>query len=52
MLTNILDEIQIVRRIKKGTWLKAKHRGWIRPEVYNTYIGYSFDPIIIKEENW
>jgi len=48
----ICNEIRIVRRIKKGIWLKTKHRGWIRPELYNAYLGYAFDPVIIKEEKW
>ena len=50
MITSIWNEIRIVRRMKKGVWLKTKHRGWIRPELYNAYLGYAFDPIIIKEE--
>ena len=52
MITSIWNEIRIVRRIKKGVWLKTKHRGWIRPELYSAYLGYAFDPIIIKEEKW
>ena len=52
MITSIWNEIRIVRRMKKGVWLKTKHRGWIRLELYNAYLGYAFDPIIIKEEKW
>ena len=52
MITSIFDEIKIVRRIKRGTWLKTKHRGWIKPELYNDYLSYAFDCEILKEENW
>tara|TARA_R110000851_G_scaffold131429_2_gene265323 strand:- start:240 stop:404 length:165 start_codon:yes stop_codon:yes gene_type:complete len=51
MITNIWDEIRLIRRIKKGLWVNTEHRGWIRPELYNTYLGYGFDPIILKREN-
>ena len=52
MITSIWDEIRILRRIKKGIWLKTKHRGWIRPELYNAYLGYAFDCEILIKEQW
>jgi hypothetical protein len=52
MITNIFNELKIVRRIKRGIWLKTKHRGWIRPELYNEYLSYAFDCEILKEEKW
>ena len=52
MITNVWNEIRTIRRIKKGVWLKTKHRGWIRPGLYSAYLCYAFDPIILKEENY
>ena len=43
---------KFVRRNKGGTWLKTKHRGWIPLETYIIYVGYSFDPIVLKEEKY
>lgn len=52
MITNFWNEFKLIRRIKKGKWLKTKYRGWIRPTLYNAYLGYKFDPIILKEETY
>ena len=52
MVTNIWDEIKFIRKIKGGIWYKTKHRGWIRPEIFKLYLGYSFDPILLKKENY
>jgi hypothetical protein len=30
--------------------VKTLHRGWIRHEIYDAYLGYGFDPIIIKRK--
>ncbi len=46
------NSIKIVRKLKKGFWLKTKHRGWITIETYKFYIGYGFDPIVIKTEKY
>ena len=50
MIQNIWDNIKLVRRIKRGHWVKTKHRGWIPLEYYRAYLGYAFDPVLIKEE--
>jgi hypothetical protein len=52
MIQNIWDNIKLVRRIKRGNWVKTKHRGWITLECYNTYLGYAFDPVLLKEEGY
>lgn len=52
MLQNILDNFKFVRRYKGGVWLKTKERGWLDSATYNTYLGYGFDPIKLKEEVW
>jgi|AntDeeMinimDraft_5_1070356.scaffolds.fasta_scaffold04536_9 hypothetical protein len=52
MITSIWNEIRIIRRLKGGSWVKTKERGWIKPEAYNLYISYRFDPVRIKTENW
>jgi len=50
MIQNIWDNIKLVRRIKRGYWIKTKHRGWITLECYRDYLGYAFDPVLLKEE--
>lgn len=50
MINSIFDEMRIVRIIKGGTWYKTKKRGWLRPDHYNSYLGYGFDPEVIKIE--
>jgi hypothetical protein len=51
-MMNILYELKLVRFLKKGLWVKTLHRGWIRHEIYDAYLGYGFDPIIIKTEKY
>jgi hypothetical protein len=48
MIQNIWDNIKLVRRIKRGHWVKTKHRGWITAACYNDYLSYAFDPVFIK----
>ena len=50
MIQNICDNIKIIRRIKRGHWVKIKHRGWITLKCYSDYLGYAFVPVFIKEE--
>jgi hypothetical protein len=50
MIQNIWDNIKIVRRLKRGHWIKTKERGWITLECYKDYLGHTFDPVFIKEE--
>ena len=50
MIQNILDNIKIVRRLKRGHWIKTKERGWITLGCYIAYLGYVFDPVFLKEE--
>ncbi len=50
MIQNILNNIKLVRRLKRGYWIKTKERGWITLECYKYYLGYAFNPIFIKEE--
>jgi len=50
VIQNIWDNIRLVRRIKRGHWVKTKHRGWITVDCYNEYISYAFNPVFIKEE--
>ena len=52
MIQNLLDEIKLVRRIKGGTWLKTVHRSWITLEVYEDYLSYAFDCIVVYEEKY
>jgi hypothetical protein len=52
MITNVFDEIKLIRRIKGGYWLKTKHKGWINIELYKAYLGYAFDPVVLKEEKY
>lgn len=52
MINNIIDEIKLIRRLKGGEWVKTHKRGWLRIDHYNEYIGYRFDPIVIKIENY
>lgn len=49
---NLIDNVKFIRRWKGGVWFKTLERGWIRPEDYQFYIGYKFDPIFLKEENY
>jgi len=48
MITNIFDQLGIVRRFKGGDWFKTKHRGWINFDTFNEYLSYGFDPIATK----
>jgi hypothetical protein len=48
MITNIFDQIGIVRRFKGGDWFKTKHRGWIDFDTFSDYLSYGFDPVAIK----
>lgn len=52
MIQYICDNIKIIRRIKGGNWVKTKRRGWITLGCYVTYLGYSFDPVLLKEESY
>lgn len=52
MITNIWHQIRLVRKFKKGTWVKTKHRGWIELTAYKAYLGYQFDPEYLKHEEW
>jgi len=52
MITNIWNEIKFIRKFKGGVWYKTKHRGWIRPDLFSAYLGYAFDPKLIKEEKY
>ena len=52
MITNIWHQIRLVRKFKKGTWVKTKHRGWIELTTYQAYLGYAFDPEYLKHEEW
>jgi hypothetical protein len=51
-MENIFNYIKLVRRLKKGFWVKTTHRGWITYETYEAYLQYDFDPIIIKTEKY
>lgn len=52
MITNIFDHIKIVRKVKGGSWVKTKHRGWISNETYMMYLSYGFSPGSIKYEDY
>ena len=52
MLQNFWDNFKIIRRIKGGEWYKTKHRGWIRPELFNAYLSSGFDPVLLSWEKY
>jgi hypothetical protein len=48
----MLYNFKYFRKKVGGIWIKTKHRGWICGETYMFYIGYKFDPILIKVEDY
>jgi hypothetical protein len=38
--------------IRSGEWYKTKHRGWIRPELFNAYLSSGFDPVLLSWEKY
>lgn len=49
---NIFNYIKLVRRLKKGFWVKTRYRGWMTYKTYENYLEYGFDPNIIKIEKY
>lgn len=35
-----------------GSWVKTEKRGWITKEEHYIYLGYAFDPVAIKTEDY
>lgn len=44
MITNIFDQIGLIRRFKGGEWVKTNKRGWIDMDTYAEYLSFNFDP--------
>lgn len=47
-----MRRFRFYRKYKGGTWVKTKLRGWIRLGAYKIYVGYGFDPKLIRIEKW
>ena len=52
MIRRIYHSFKIIRKLEGEHWVKTKERGWITMEAYKFYLGYKYDPIFIKEENY
>jgi len=52
MIQNLIDNLKLVRWVKRGDWVKTEKRGWITFDCYEDYLSYAFDPIALKFEEY
>ena len=50
MITSLLNKIRMIRKLKRGHWVKTAKKGWVNYPTYYTYLVAGIDLVMIREE--